>query len=73
MGETAEIKVLNIRNGNPGRLTIRRLASDSLLVDCDGCMRQRVTEELRVGLSPWTDESCSTDESAGDASDGHAG
>jgi hypothetical protein len=51
MGETAEIKVLNIRNGNPGRLTIRRLARDSLLVDCDGCMRQRVTEELRVGLS----------------------
>ena len=51
IGETVEIKVLNIRNGNPGRVTMKRLTRDSVLVDCDGCMRQRATEELRVGLS----------------------
>jgi hypothetical protein len=51
IGQTIDLKVLNIRNGLPGRVTIRRLAADSVLVDCAGCMRQRVTEELRVGLS----------------------
>ena len=45
------IKVLNIRNRIPGRLTIRRLGRDSALVDCEACMRARTTEELRVGLA----------------------
>jgi hypothetical protein len=51
LGETVEIKVLNIRNGIPGHITFKRVTRDSVLVDCNGCMRQRVTEELRVGLS----------------------
>jgi len=46
------IKVFNIRNQLPGRLLIKRLAHDSVLVDCEACMRPRVTEELRVGLTP---------------------
>ena len=50
VGETVEMKVLNIRNGFPGRVTIKRRTRDSVPVDCDGCMRQRETEELRVGL-----------------------
>jgi len=51
LGESADIRVLNIRNRFPGRMTIKRLTADSVLVDCNGCMRQGVTEELRVGLS----------------------
>lgn len=45
------IKVINIRNQIPGRLLIKRLAHDSALVDCEACMRPRVTEELRIGLT----------------------
>jgi hypothetical protein len=51
IGRSVAIDVLNIRNGKPGRVTIKRITSDSVVVDCDGCMRQRVNEELRVGLS----------------------
>lgn len=51
VGESADIKVINIRNRFPGRMTIKRITTDSVLVDCNGCMRPRVTEELRVGLS----------------------
>ncbi|HKW48031.1 MAG TPA: hypothetical protein VJN70_11315 [Gemmatimonadaceae bacterium] len=45
------IKVLNLRNHIPGRLTIKRLARDSVLVDCESCMRLRMTEELRIALA----------------------
>jgi hypothetical protein len=45
------MRVVNIRNGLPGKITIKRLLPDSVVVDCDGCMRQGVTEELRVGLA----------------------
>jgi hypothetical protein len=51
IGEAIDIKVINIRNRNPGRLTINRIARDSVLIDCDACMRRRMTEELRVGLA----------------------
>lgn len=51
-GDAIVIKVINIRNQIPGRLTIKHLAHDSVLVDCEACMRPRVTEELRVGLAP---------------------
>lgn len=51
VGERVQMKALNIRNGNSVTVTVKRFAPDSVLVDCDGCMRQRVTEELRVGLS----------------------
>ncbi|MFL5614942.1 MAG: hypothetical protein ACJ796_14860 [Gemmatimonadaceae bacterium] len=51
VGETVQVKALNIRNGNPVTVTVKRFSADSALIDCDGCMRQRVTEELRVGLS----------------------
>ena len=45
------VKVFNIRNGLPGRLTITHLAHDSVLVDCQACQRARLTEELRIGLA----------------------
>jgi hypothetical protein len=51
LGDSVVIKVLNIRNRNPGRMTLKRFAPDSVLVDCNGCMRRGMTEELRVGLS----------------------
>jgi hypothetical protein len=50
-GDALVIKILNIRNRIPGRLTIKHLGRDSVLVDCEACMRARVTEELRVGLA----------------------
>jgi hypothetical protein len=49
--KTDAMRVVNIRNGLPGKITIKRLLPDSVVVDCDGCMRQGVTEELRVGLA----------------------
>jgi hypothetical protein len=51
IGDSVVIKVLNIRNRIPGRMTLKRFAPDSILVDCNGCMRRGMTEELRVGLS----------------------
>jgi|SRR5689334_19883856 hypothetical protein len=51
IGETVDIRAINIRNGLPGRVTIKRFARDSVLVDCNTCMRRRETEELRIGLS----------------------
>lgn len=49
--ESIVIRVINIRNQVPGRVMIKRLAHDSVLVDCEACMRPRVTEELRIGLT----------------------
>jgi hypothetical protein len=51
-GDVGVMKIINIRNRIPGRLTIKHLGRDSVLVDCEACMRPRVTEELRVRLAP---------------------
>ena len=51
LGETVQLSVLNIRNRFKGSLSLKRFSPDSLLVDCDGCMQPRSTEELRVGLT----------------------
>lgn len=51
LGDAVQLSVLNIRNRVRGSLTLKRFARDSVLVDCDGCMRMHQTEELRVGLT----------------------
>jgi hypothetical protein len=51
MGDSARVRVVNIRNRMAAMATIRRVSPDSVVVACDGCMRLGAVEELHFAVA----------------------
>ena len=50
-GDSVQVPVLNVRNRYGGTATIRRISADSVVILCEGCMRQKAVEVLRLAVA----------------------